>query len=566
MTAELTRHRGLMAVIGLLSLLLTLTGLAVPAATATVVGAVASGNGSRVSPWQWFGVLVPAVALLTLGRGMAVVELQARVGRGLPRTLLSRLLHAPYTFAESRGSGELINRICTTEVIQQALSVWFLPALLDGLLATGYLAVVTLRSPSLGALTAGIGIVLLVPAVWAGSIARRFRVEELAQRGKTTSHLVETISGLEAIKVAGAEARFERLWARLNERVLRVSSRRCRILAVAEASLGVAQVAAPVLLVGVAGRMSASGSMTLGEAMGLSAVAAATLGPLVALARHAGTAQEIAGTLEYLADLAEAPHEQPERRTRAPALSGAIELSDVGFRYQRGGPWALHGVNLVIPAGSKVGIVGSSGSGKSTLVKMMVALHHPTQGTVRYDGYDLSDLELSPLRKQMGVVTQEPHLFSGTVAENITITRPHADLREVIAAAKAAAIHDDIAAMALGYDTPLGEAGTGLSGGQRQRIALARALLSRPAILLLDEATSHLDVHTEAAIEAALQRLALTRIVVAHRLTTVCDADLIVVLSEGRILEVGRPVDLLAAKGHYARLVQRSTTCADARH
>jgi ABC-type bacteriocin/lantibiotic exporter with double-glycine peptidase domain len=201
-----------------------------------------------------------------------------------------------------------------------------------------------------------------------------------------------------------------------------------------------------------------------------------------------------------------------------------------------------------------VGIAGRSGSGKSTLAHLLAGLYLPTDGVVRYDGRDLRELEAGSVRAQLGFVPQHSHLFGTTIRENIALGAPAATLDEIEAAARLAVIHDEIAAMPLGYETPLADGGQSLSGGQRQRIALARAMVRKPAVLILDEATSALDAPTEAAVHANLATLGCTRIVIAHRISTISGADEILVLREGSVVERGAHAALLAAGGEYAAL------------
>ena len=229
--------------------------------------------------------------------------------------------------------------------------------------------------------------------------------------------------------------------------------------------------------------------------------------PMGALAGHLRSFHEIGSVVEHLGDIATAPAEQPAPRPPAPPLRGELATEKLGFRHTRGGAWVVRDVDMQIPAGGKLAVVGSSGSGKSTLVKLLAGLYPAAEGTVSFDGRDLRSLDLASLRRRLGVVLQDPFLLAGTVAENIALRRPDAPLADVIAAAELAAVHDDIAGLPLGYATTLANGGAELSGGQCQRIALARSLLDRPSVLLLDEATSHLDSATEAQIERNLQGL-----------------------------------------------------------
>jgi ATP-binding cassette subfamily B protein len=223
-------------------------------------------------------------------------------------------------------------------------------------------------------------------------------------------------------------------------------------------------------------------------------------------------------------------------------------------RYRSDQHWVLREIDLRVKPGSKVAIVGRSGAGKSTLARLIVGLYQPSSGRILYDGIDLSTLDLRTVRKQVGVVTQSAQIFGTTIRGNIALTEPSIDFEAIVHAAKLAAIHEEILSMPLGYDTLLVDGGASLSGGQRQRIALARAVVRRPSILLLDEATSSLDSLTESSIVSQLDNLDCTRVVIAHRLSTVRNADAIYVLDKGAVAESGTHEALLESGGIYARL------------
>jgi ABC-type bacteriocin/lantibiotic exporter with double-glycine peptidase domain len=246
---------------------------------------------------------------------------------------------------------------------------------------------------------------------------------------------------------------------------------------------------------------------------------------------------------------------EPVRALKCPRLEGGIELRNVTFRYSPTSAAVLEDVSIRIEKGKKVALVGPSGSGKSTLARLLLGLYAPGEGSVLLDGHDLATLDLASVRRQYGVVLQETALFDGTIADNLRLFYPNAPQEHVVQAARVAQIHDDILSLPRGYDTPISATAGPLSGGQRQRLALARAIVHRPPIMILDEATSALDAVTEAAIERYLSTRACTRVVIAHRLSTVRDADTIFVVDGGRIVEQGRHDELLAAGGLYARLV-----------
>jgi ATP-binding cassette subfamily B protein len=238
-----------------------------------------------------------------------------------------------------------------------------------------------------------------------------------------------------------------------------------------------------------------------------------------------------------------------------PAITGRVRFESVRFSYGRGAE-VLHGLDLEVPAGTTVALVGHTGAGKSTIAKLLARFYEPTSGRITIDGHDLNDVTQRSLRTQLGVVPQEGFLFAGTVAENIAFARPEANAEEIVRAAQVVGAHDFILRLEDGYETQLGERGSRLSLGQRQLVAFSRALLADPRILILDEATSSVDIGTERKIEEALRVLLAERtaFVIAHRLSTIRDADLIVVLEHGQIVEQGSHEELLARRGLYTSL------------
>jgi ABC-type bacteriocin/lantibiotic exporter with double-glycine peptidase domain len=261
--------------------------------------------------------------------------------------------------------------------------------------------------------------------------------------------------------------------------------------------------------------------------------------------------------MDRIDDVLQTPVEQDRDVAIQPhRLRGHVSVKNLSFKYGDQAPLVVQNVSLDITPGMSVALVGPSGSGKSTLLNILSGLHKPTIGDVQYDGKALHDMDLRAVRQQIGIVPQHPFIFGGTLRENVALTAPGAQLDRIQAACKVSSLHDDITEMPMGYDTVISDGGGSLSGGQRQRVAIARAVIRNPGLMLLDEATSALDNSTEKRVIENLERLRCTRITVAHRLSTVRNADLIIVMDKGRIVEQGDHNQLVANGGLYARLVQ----------
>lgn len=288
------------------------------------------------------------------------------------------------------------------------------------------------------------------------------------------------------------------------------------------------------------------------------ALASAFLTPLSSVINNAQKLYLVRSHLERILDVVEnEPEQQRYQASLPPTLTGKISLKNVSFGYNPHTSPILNHIQIEIGAKQKVAIVGRTGSGKSTLGKLLLGLYLPTEGEILYDNIPLHSLNYQALRAQFGIVTQDSHVFMGSIRQNIAFHDPTMTLEQVIKATQTAELHDDIQRLPLGYETFISEQGSDLSSGQRQRLALARALAHRPTVLLLDEATSHLDVETERLVAQNINALACTQIIIAHRLSTICHADLILVLDQGTIVESGSHSELLALNGYYAKLMQR---------
>ena len=394
---------------------------------------------------------------------------------------------------------------------------------------------------------------ILAPTVHA---LRRLNDVHLEAAGTQRSRLLELLRGLVTLRLYGAAELALRRWWSAAAAAQDAAARQDALHLGALAALDAVRAAA---LLGMTWHGAAAvqrGELGLAALLAGTGVAAAVLASLRTLAAQAIAAARAAAALADVRRTLAEPGEQPDGLRLPPGrLRGQISLSGLSFAYTPGGPPVLSDISVEIPAGAKVAIVGSSGSGKSTLGKLLLGFYAPQSGQIAFDGRDLAQLDLPELRAQLGVVLQHEHLFAGSIRDNLSVGAPGAPFAELVRACKQAAIHGDISRMPMQYETVIAAGGANLSGGQRQRLALARSLVRRPAVLLLDEATSALDNASQAEIEAALAGLGCTRVLVAHRLSTVVDADLILVLERGRLVEQGTHAELAARRGAYWRLI-----------
>lgn len=540
----------------LATLTLQVTGLAFPVANQLLLDRVVV---PRQEPWLWglglgLGSAAAATAALGLVRSWVVLNLQMEMNLALMGRFLGHLLKLPLGFFLQRDPGDLVQRARSNADLQDLLGTRAVNALLDGFLLLGFGALMTAYHPRLAGLVIAISLLdaAVMGALW--DCNRQLLASGLAAEGREGAAMVEALSGLEATKASGAEGRMVNRWAhRMTERVNQGLEAQ-RLARVSGLFLGLFQGIAGLLVFAVGGQEVLAQRMTLGTFVAFLTLQGLFLAPMGSLLGAVLQLQSLGTHLRRLDDVLETAVE-PAGTADPGRLQGAIALEEVTCRYAPGGRPALDGVSLRIAPGEKVALVGPTGAGKSTLARLCLGLHLPDQGTVRFDGRDLRHLDLAAVRRQVGMVMQETFLFDDTVRANLTLHDDGLPQERLAWSARMACVDGVIGNLPRGFESRVGENGSLLSGGQRQRLSLARALAHDPAILVLDEATSSLDLETEARVHANLAALGCTRIIIAHRMATVRDADRILVLQDGRVVQEGTFRDLEGRPGLFRELL-----------
>jgi ABC-type bacteriocin/lantibiotic exporter with double-glycine peptidase domain len=539
-----------------LSALMALVAFATP----YILGQIA-GDLLDITIWHLVGLL-SALILLELAlaswrsaRGVNLIRLRTRSVGAAAMAVWDRMIRQRARWHSDLPLGQRLVSLASPNLASNALPNTTVNQLLDsGMVIGGLAAVATTTLPLL------VAIALVVAAqTWVGVVlVRRLSTQSqlrVAASAEAHGRLIETLRGVNTLRLFQAQPRAFRRWAQA-QAVLAAADMKLRKLGTSQM---VFTAAWPIIGLIVVVSVSAASQATFGEFVTAQTAASVMAMAVAATTMAAGATTTARAQLNEATALLAASPEQPGQGESPGVLNGAIAVADVVFRYQPDSPNVLQGVSLTVSPGEHVAIVGPSGCGKTTLIRVLLGLEEPTSGVIAFDGRDLATLERPALRRQIGTVLQSADLLAGSIRDNIDMGR-NLSTAEVWASLDAAAIGDDIRAMPLGMDTTVIDGNSSLSGGQRQRILIARALAGRPRMVIFDEATSALDNVTQRAVVESLSELSLTRIVVAHRLSTVKRADRIIVLVRGRVEQEGTYEELMAQPGTFRDLATRQLT------
>jgi HlyB family type I secretion system ABC transporter len=554
-----TRHRlSLLQAMGLAGIAVILQ-LLLPIFTQVIVDKVIVEQDFKLLQVVIAAMLVSGVFLLAanLIQQYLLSFIAVRIDTGVLDFLMRQLLALPMSYFHSRRTGDIQRRLDGAQQIRQFMIEHGIGALLAFVQAAGCLALMAAYNIVL------MGAFLAVLPLYLGlmyfsvKVLRPVFAELEEGYGKYSSHQIDAIKGIEAVKAAAAETSFRD--AMLNEFVS-ISKKMFRSNFIAmsyESAIQMVGLLSTVLFLLLGASMVIKGQISVGSFVAFNTLLAMAYTAVLRVLSVWDQLQREIVLLDRLNDIFEQEPEQGRDRSRlkpVPSLEGHVELRNIGFRY--GGPESpsiLQGITLEIGAGRNIAIVGRSGCGKTTLIKLIAGLIEPTEGSIYFDHLDLKSLNYRDVRRKIGIVLQENHLFSDTILRNISFGDPEPDFDKVLWAAQLANAHEFVMRLPLGYETKVGETGLAVSGGQKQRICIARAIYNNPPILIFDEATSALDTESERAIQENMTRLlsGRTSIIIAHRLSTIRNADMIIVLEKGKLAEIGSHDELMAKRGLY---------------
>ncbi|MEG4203327.1 peptidase domain-containing ABC transporter [Microcoleus sp. Pol7_A1] len=560
----LMEHKTVFFEVLLASFFVQLFGLANPLISQVIIDKVL---GQRsIDTLDILGAFLLGVALfeglLNGLRTFLFIDTSNRIDVKLSAEVIDHLLRLPQNYFDNRRVGDLVYKFSMMGQIREFMTSTALTVVLDAVFSVVYVAVMLSYSVQLTAVSLAVVPILGLMIVLINPLVLRLIKQRNNRFADSQSYLVEVVSGIQTVKAQNIELKSRWEWSSRYAKYITASFKTIITGTAAGTISSFLNQVGNLAQLWVGAYLVLGNEITLGQLIAFRIISGNVTGSLLRFVSVWQSFQEVSMSIDMLKDVVDTPTEtSDEDRSNIPlpAIQGQVTYEEVSFRFLESGPLQLANVNLEFPAGSFVGIVGGSGSGKSTAMKLLQRLYPPLSGRIFIDGYDIAKVELYSLRSQLGVVLQDTLLFNCSVQENIALSNPDASTDEIVRAAKLAVAHDFIMGLPAGYNTIVGERGSSLSGGQRQRLAIARTILQNPKLLILDEATSALDYHSERQVCNNLAEAFAGRTVffITHRLTTIQNADVIIMMDQGSVVERGTHKELMALKGRYYCLFQQ---------
>jgi ABC-type bacteriocin/lantibiotic exporter with double-glycine peptidase domain len=513
---------------------------------------------SNLKPY-FFLIIIAAILFMFIDffKNRQLIKLRINIDKDISTELFDHLLKLPFKYFDIRNKADILSSLNSTTIIRETLA----RQLITGLINIGAIIFIVIYMCYQSLIMSIILLVLFIVNTSILLITKPYFIDFnkylVFQQNKYQSVQIESIYSILGIKMSAIESDVKQRWTTRFKEYLDKFKYKEEFSNYLNSLMNFTQVVSPLIILITGIYLVTINYLTIGQTIALYSLSSTFFSLSSSVFDTWMSYLNSAAYLERIGDVISSPKEEDAQEKTKLNLLGNIKFEDVCFSYSKNSNMVIKNISLDIREGQKVAIVGKSGSGKSTLAKLLVGLYQPTNGSIYYDNINMKEINTSHARRQMGIVPQEVSLFNKNILENIRMDREDITLEQVIIAAKIAQIHDEINAMPLKYNTIISEMGVNLSGGQRQRIALARAIVNNPKIIVLDEATSSLDNNNETEVSNYFSKIGCTRIVIAHRLPTIIDADLIIVMDDGLIAEQGTHGELLNNKSYYYNLYQK---------
>lgn len=556
---QIMKYKKVMSEVLIASFVIQLFGLVTPLFTQVILDKVLVHRSMTTLDVLAIAFVIVALfeLVLNLIRNYLFAHTTSKIDAKLGAKLFHHLLALPLVYFEKRKVGNIIARIRELDQIREFIANKSVTLIIDVVFSGVFVAVMLLYSVKLTMVVlVFVSIIALIYLFITPELRRR--LEEKFQMGaQSNSYLVESVTGVQTVKSLALEGSMQKKWEDYLAKYVNAGFHLTNLSNILGGVSGALQKLMTISMLYVGVTLVLEGKLSVGQLIAFQMFANQFSGPVLRLVNLWNEFQQTLLSVDRLGDILNTPTEQTnDKAITLPRINGLVKFEKLEFSYTPDSPQVLKGISADFPAGYSVGLVGRSGSGKSTIAKLLQRLYLPTGGAIHIDGVDIRHMNPKWLRNNIGVVLQDNYLFSGSIKDNISLSRPDAPIENILAASRMAGADEFVADLPEGYDTQVGERGSALSGGQRQRIAIARALLTNPRILIFDEATSALDYESEKIIQNNLKTIkeGRTMFMVAHRLNTVKDCDVILVMDKGKIVEQGSHDELMKLNGYYHML------------